>query len=43
MTSLAFTNGTFIITVVFALVCLALVGAVFFLMNTDKKKKKEND
>jgi len=35
-------NGAFIMIVIFSLVILGLVGIVFFLMNTDKKKK-END
>lgn len=35
-------NGAFIMVVIFTLVILGLVGAVFLLMNTDKKKK-END
>lgn len=34
-------NGAFIMTVVFGLVILGLVGVVFLLMNTDKKKKEE--
>ncbi len=34
-------NGAFIMIVIFALVILGLVGAVFLLMNTDKKKKEE--
>lgn len=32
-------NGTFIMIGVFALVIIGLVGAVFLLMGTDKKKK----
>ncbi|CAM3534443.1 hypothetical protein FLGE108171_01960 [Flavobacterium gelidilacus] len=35
-------NGAFIMIVIFSLVILGLVGVVFLLMNTDKKKK-END
>ncbi|WP_339834379.1 hypothetical protein [uncultured Flavobacterium sp.] len=35
-------NGAFIMVVIFTLVILGLVGVVFLLMNTDKKKK-END
>lgn len=35
-------NGAFIMTIVFSLVILGLVGIIMFLMNTDKKKK-END
>ncbi|WP_430400682.1 hypothetical protein [Flavobacterium sp.] len=35
-------NGAFIMIVIFSLVILGLVGAVMLLMNTDKKKK-END
>ncbi|MCO6176220.1 hypothetical protein NHF50_14310 [Flavobacterium sp. NRK F10] len=34
-----FNNGAFIMVVVFALVILGLVGAVMFMMNSDKKKK----
>ena len=36
-----FGNGAFIMIVVFSLVILGLVGAVFLLMNTDKKKKEK--
>jgi hypothetical protein len=32
-------NGSFIIVFVFGFVVLALVGAIFFMMNTDKKKE----
>lgn len=32
-------NGAFIMIFVFALVIVGLVGAVFLLMNTDKKKE----
>lgn len=44
MTNLAlplfnFSNGAFIMIVVFALVIIGLIAAVMFLMNTDKKKK----
>ncbi len=34
-------NGTFIMLIVFALVCLGLVGAVMLMINTDKKKKND--
>ena len=34
-------NGTFIMMIVFALVCLGLVGAVMLMMNSDKKKKND--
>lgn len=34
-------NGAFIMTVVFGLVILGLVGVVMLLMKTDKKKKEE--
>lgn len=36
-----FGNGAFIMIVVFSLVILGLIGAVFLLMNTDKKKKEK--
>lgn len=36
-----FSNGAFIMTIVFLLVIFGLVGVVFFLMNTDKKKPKK--
>jgi hypothetical protein len=32
-------NGSFIMTGVFALVLIGLVGAVFLMMGSDKKKK----
>ncbi|WP_339886697.1 hypothetical protein [uncultured Flavobacterium sp.] len=35
-------NGAFIMIVIFTLVILGLVGVVFLLMNTDKKKKENN-
>ena len=35
-------NGAFIMIIVFGLVILGLIGAVMFMMNSDKKKK-END
>lgn len=35
-------NGAFIMTVVFGLVILGLVGVVMFMMNTDKKKKSNS-
>ena len=38
----SFGNGAFIMIVIFTLVVLGLIGAVMLLMNTDKKKK-END
>lgn len=38
-----FTNGAFIMIVVFSLVILGLIGAVYLLMNTDKKKKNDLD
>jgi flagellar basal body-associated protein FliL len=34
-------NGTFIMIIIFALVCLGLVGAVMLMMNSDKKKKND--
>ena len=34
-------NGAIIMVGVFALVIAALVGAVFFMMNSDKKKKND--
>jgi hypothetical protein len=34
-------NGTFIMIIVFALVCFGLVGAVILMMNSDKKKKND--
>jgi hypothetical protein len=34
-------NGAFIMIVIFLLVILGLVGAVMFMMNTDKKKKND--
>jgi hypothetical protein len=34
-------NGAFIMIGVFSLVILGLVGAVIFLMNSDKKKKEK--
>lgn len=36
-----FSNGAFVMTIVFLLVIIGLVSAVFFLMNTDKKKPKK--
>ena len=33
-------NGAFIMVAVFGLVIVGLIGAVMFLMNSDKKKKK---
>jgi hypothetical protein len=36
-----FSNGAFVMTIVFLLVIIGLVGAVLFLMNTDKKKSKK--
>lgn len=36
-----FSNGAFIMTAVFALVVLGLIGAIFMLMASDKKKKEE--
>ena len=38
----SWSNGAFIMIIVFALVIIGLVGAVFFLMNTDKKKKRND-
>lgn len=35
-------NGAFIMVVVFSLVILGLVGGVYLLMNTDKKKKEKD-
>lgn len=34
-------NGAFIMVAVFTLVILGLVGAVMFMMNSDKKKKND--
>ena len=34
-------NGAIIMTAVFILVIVAIVGSVFFMMNTDKKKKND--
>jgi hypothetical protein len=34
-----FSNGAFIMIVIFGLVVIGLVSVVFLLMNTDKKKK----
>lgn len=34
-------NGAFIMIAIFTLVILGLVGAVMFMMNTDKKKKND--
>jgi signal transduction histidine kinase len=34
-------NGTFIMIIVFAIVCLGLVAAVILMMNSDKKKKND--
>ncbi|CAM3931965.1 hypothetical protein FLCU109888_09655 [Flavobacterium cucumis] len=34
-------NGTFIMSIVFGLVCLGLVSAVILMMNSDKKKKND--
>ena len=34
-------NGAIIMVGVFALVIVALIGVVFFMMNTDKKKKND--
>lgn len=34
-------NGAFIMIAIFALVILGLIGAVMFMMNTDKKKKND--
>ena len=36
-----FNNGAFIMIGIFSLVIFGLVGAVMFLMNTDKKKKND--
>jgi len=36
-----FNNGAFIMIVIFALVILGLVGAVMFMMNSDKKKNDQ--
>lgn len=36
-----FNNGAFIMIGVFALVIIGLLGAVMFMMNTDKKKKND--
>lgn len=34
-------NGAFIMIIVFALVILGLVGAIYLMMNSDKKKKND--
>lgn len=34
-------NGAFIMIVIFALVIIGLVGAVFLMMNNDTKKKND--
>ena len=34
-------NGSFIMIIIFALVCLGLVGAIMLMMNGDKKKKND--
>lgn len=36
-----FNNGAFIMIGVFALVIIGIIGAVMFMMNTDKKKKND--
>jgi hypothetical protein len=36
-------NGAFIMTIVFGLVCLGLVGIVLLMMNSDKKKKEDQE
>jgi hypothetical protein len=36
-------NGAFIMIGVFTLVILGLVGIVFLMMNTDKKKKNDHE
>ncbi|MBD3723306.1 MAG: hypothetical protein IE891_00590 [Flavobacteriaceae bacterium] len=36
-----FANGAAMMIVVFSLVILGLVGAVFMMMNSDKKKKND--
>jgi hypothetical protein len=37
-----FSNGAFVMTVIFLLVIFGLIGIVMFLMNTDKKKTKDD-
>lgn len=39
----SFSNGAFIMIGVFAVVCIAIVGAIFLLMGTDKSKKTNGD
>jgi hypothetical protein len=34
-------NGAFMMIIIFSLVILGLIGAVYLLMKTDKKTKKE--
>jgi len=36
-----FSNGAFIMIVVFGLVIVGLIAGVYMMMNTDKKKKSE--
>lgn len=36
-----FTNGAFIMIVVFGLVIVGLIAGVYLMMNSDKKKKSE--
>lgn len=36
-----FTNGAFIMIVVFGLVIIGLIAGVYLMMNSDKKKKSE--
>lgn len=35
----SFSQGAFIMIGIFAVVCIAIVGAIFLLMGTDKTKK----
>lgn len=36
-----YTNGAFIMIIIFGLVVTGLIGAIFLLMKTDKKKKND--
>ncbi|GEM_PF-421615 len=36
----SFSQGAFIMVGIFAVVCIAIVGAIFLLMGTDKTKKE---
>ncbi|MBN9284981.1 MULTISPECIES: hypothetical protein [Flavobacterium] len=38
----SWSNGAFIMIGIFSLVVFCLIGIVFFMMNTDKKKKERD-